>query len=151
LLDHVLKELGKPTKMDAITGHPMGGLLGVLRKGFSYAQVGRPTAKFGPLMAFPPANPQLTSVVEQADAVKLRVLRQVRFDTKTTETIDVVLTANGLPVVTLELKTDNTQTVNDAITQYKVDRVPGPTRALLAPGRALVHFGVSNDRVFMTT
>ncbi|WP_326745320.1 type I restriction endonuclease subunit R [Streptomyces sp. NBC_01760] len=151
LLDHVLKELGKPTKMDAITGHPMGGLLGVLRKGFSYAQVGRPTAKFGPLMAFPPANPQLTSVVDQADAVKLRVLRQVRFDTKTTETIDVVLTANGLPVVTLELKTDNTQTVNDAITQYKVDRVPGPTRALLAPGRALVHFGVSNDRVFMTT
>ncbi|MGW0966279.1 type I restriction endonuclease subunit R [Streptomyces sp. NPDC002516] len=151
LLDHVLKELGKPTKMDSISGHPMGGLLGVLRKGFSYAQVGQPTAKFGPLMAFPPANPQLTSVVDQADAVKLRVLRQVRFDTKTTETIDVVLTANGLPIVTLELKTDNTQTVNDAITQYKADRVPGPTRALLAPGRALVHFAVSNDHVFMTT
>ncbi|WP_277959306.1 type I restriction endonuclease subunit R [Frigoribacterium faeni] len=151
LLEHVIKELGKVTKMDPISGHPMGGLLGVLRKGFSYAQVTRPTAKFGPLVVFPPANTQLQSVVDQSAAVKLRVLRQVRFDTKTTETIDVVLLANGLPIVTLELKTDNTQTVNDAIKQYKVDRVPGPTRALLAPGRALVHFAVSNDLVFMTS
>ncbi|MDY0909520.1 type I restriction endonuclease subunit R [Microbacterium sp. CFBP9034] len=151
LLDHIVKELGKVTKMDPITGHPMGGLLGVLRKGFSFAQVGRPTAKFGPLMAFPPANPNLASVIDQANSVRLRVLRQVRFDTKTTETVDVVLTANGLPVASLELKTDNTQTVNDAIKQYKNDRVPGASRALLAPGRALVHFAVSNDRVYMTT
>lgn len=151
LLDHIIKELRKPTRMDPISGHPVGGLLGLLRKGFTYAQVGRPAARFGPLVAFPPANPSLTSVVEQSDAVRLRVLRQVRFDTRTTETIDVVLCANGLPVVTLELKTDNTQTVNHAITQYKNDRVPGPTRALLEPGRALVHFAVSNDLVYMTT
>lgn len=151
LLDHIIKELGKTTKMDPITGHPVGGLLGVLRRGFTYAQVGRPAAKFGPLMEFPPENPNLTSVVEQADAVRLRVLRQVRFDTQTNESIDVVLCANGLPVVTLELKTDNTQTVNHAITQYKNDRVPGSTRALLQPGRALVHFAVSNDLVYMST
>lgn len=151
LLEHLVKELAKTTSMDPITGHPTGGLLGVLRKGFSFAQVGHPTAKFGPLMAFPPANPNLLSVAEQANAVRLRVMRQVRFDTASSGTIDVVLTANGLPVVTLELKTDNTQTVNDAIKQYKVDRVPGPSRALLAPGRALVHFAVSNDRVYMTT
>lgn len=151
LLDHIIKELGKTTKMDPITGHPVGGLLGVLRRGFTYAQVGRSAAKFGPLMEFPPENPNLASVIERADAVRLRVLRQVRFDTQTNETIDVVLCANGLPVVTLELKTDNTQTVNHAITQYKNDRVPGPTRALLQPGRALVHFAVSNDLVYMTT
>ena len=151
LLDHIIKELGKTTKMDPITGHPVGGLLGVLRRGFTYAQVGRSAAKFGPLMEFPPENPNLASVIERADAVRLRVLRQVRFDTQTNETIDVVLCSNGLPVVTLELKTDNTQTVNHAITQYKNDRVPGPTRALLQPGRALVHFAVSNDLVYMTT
>lgn len=151
LLDHVTKELAKTTRMDPTTGHPVGGLLGVLRKGFSYAQLGRPTAKFGPMMAFPPANPNLTEVVEAATAVRLRVLRQVRFDTKTNESIDVVLLANGLPIVTLELKTDNTQTVNHAIRQYKEDRKPGRTRALLAPGRALVHFAVSNDLVYMTT
>lgn len=151
LLEHVTRELAKATRMDPTTGHPVGGLLGVLRKGFSYAQIGRPTAKFGPMMAFPPVNPNLTEVVEAADSVRLRVLRQVRFDTKTNESIDVVLLANGLPVVTLELKTDNTQTVNHAIRQYKEDRKPGRSRPLLAPGRALVHFAVSNDRVYMTT
>src|SRR4051794_32639878 len=31
LLDHIIKELRKTTKMDPITGHPVGGLLGVLR------------------------------------------------------------------------------------------------------------------------
>ncbi|NQW89616.1 type I restriction endonuclease subunit R [Curtobacterium sp. VKM Ac-2861] len=151
LLEHITKELAKATRMDSTTGHPVGGLLGVLRKGFSYAQIGRPTAKFGAMMAFPPANPNLTEVVEAAAAVRLRVLRQVRFDTKTNESIDVVLVANGLPVVTLELKTDNTQTVNHAIRQYKEDRKPGRSRPLLAPGRALVHFAVSNDLVYMTT
>lgn len=151
LLEHITKELAKATRMDPTTGHPVGGLLGVLRKGFSYAQIGRPAAKFGPMMAFPPANPNLTEVVEAAAAVRLRVLRQVRFDTKTNESIDVVLLANGLPVVTLELKTDNTQTVNHAIRQYKEDRKPSRSRPLLAPGRALVHFAVSNDLVYMTT
>lgn len=151
LLLHITKELAKATRMDATTGHPVGGLLGVLRKGFTYAQVGRPAAKFGPMMEFPPANPNLTEVVEAADAVRLRILRQVRFDTTSNDTIDVVLTANGIPVVTLELKTDNTQTVRHAIRQYREDRKPGKNRPLLTPGRALVHFAVSNDLVYMTT
>jgi type I restriction enzyme, R subunit len=151
LLAHVAKELAKATRMDPTTGHSVGGLLGVLRKGFSYAQIGRPVARFGPMMVFPPSNPNLTEVVEAAAAVRLRILRQVRFDTNTNETIDVVLLANGLPVVTLELKTDNTQTVNHAIRQYKEDRKPGKSRPLLEPGRALVHFAVSNDLVYMTT
>jgi type I restriction enzyme R subunit len=151
LLVHITKELAKTTMMDPTTGHPVGGLLGVLRKGFTYAQVGRPAAKFGPMLEFPPANPNLTEVLEASDAVRLRLLRQVRFDTTTSETLDVVLSANGIPVVTLELKTDNTQTVNHAIRQYKEDRKPGKSRPLLAPGRALVHFAVSNDLVYMTT
>lgn len=151
LVEHITKELAKSTRVDPTTGHPVGGLLGVLRKGFTYAQIGRPAARFGPMMAFPPANPNLSEVVEAAASVRLRVLRQVRFDTKTNESIDVVLLANGLPIVTLELKTDNTQTVNHAIRQYKEDRKPGRSRPLLAPGRALVHFAVSNDLVYMTT
>jgi len=118
---------------------------------FTYAQVGRPAAKFGPMIVFPPARPELIEVSEASDAVRLRVMRQVRFDITTNETIDVVLCANGIPVATMELKTDNTQSVNHAIGQYKNDRKPGPKRPLLAPGRALVHFAVSNDLVFMTT
>lgn len=151
LLNHLTSQLNKQTRLDTTTGAPVGGLLGVLRTGFSYAQVGRPTAKFGPMMAFPPANPELTEVTEASDAVRLRVMRQVRFDTTTKESIDVVLCANGIPVVTMELKTDNTQSVNHAIRQYKKDRKPNAKRPLLTPGRVLVHFAVSNDSVFMTT
>lgn len=151
LLTHLTKELAKHTRMDPNSGDPVGGLLGVLRKGFSYAQIGHSTAKFGCMVEFPPANPSLTEVVEASNAVRLRVLRQVRFDTTTKQTLDVVLTVNGIPVVTMELKTDNTQTVNHAILQYKHDRKPGKNRPLLAPGRVLVHFAVSNDLVFMAT
>lgn len=151
LVTHLTKELGKTSRIDTTTGKTVGGLLGVLRTGFTYAQVGRPAAKFGPMIVFPPARPELIDVSEASDAVRLRVMRQVRFDTTTNETIDVVLCANGIPVVTMELKTDNTQSVNHAIGQYKNDRKPGPKRPLLAPGRALVHFAVSNDLVFMTT
>lgn len=151
LLTHLTKELSKTSRIDTTTGKTVGGLLGVLRTGFTYAQVGRPAAKFGPMIVFPPARPELIDVSEASDAVRLRVMRQVRFDITTNETIDVVLCANGIPVVTMELKTDNTQSVNHAIGQYKNDRKPGPKRPLLAPGRVLVHFAVSNDLVFMTT
>src|SRR5699024_6414283 len=56
-----------------------------------------------------------------------------------------------IPVVTMELKTDNTQSVAHARKQYREDRVPSPSRRLLQPGRALVHFAVSNAEVYMTT
>ena len=151
LLTHLTKELSKTSRIDTTTGKTVGGLLGVLRTGFTYAQVGRPAAKFGPMIVFPPARPEPIDVSEASDAVRLRVMRQVRFDITTNETIDVVLCANGIPVATMELKTDNTQSVNHAIGQYRNDRKPGPKRPLLAPGRALVHFAVSNDLVFMTT
>src|SRR5699024_1946731 len=77
--------------------------------------------------------------------------RQVPFDIKGTDTLDLVLTVNGIPVVTMELKTDNTQAVRDAVKQYKVDRKPTKNRPLRKPGRALVHFAVSNQDVQMTT
>ncbi|MGP5704050.1 type I restriction endonuclease subunit R [Glutamicibacter arilaitensis] len=151
LLKRLIQELGKTTRMSAKTGDPMGGLLGVLRRGFDYAQTGRQAANFGPLAAFPPENPHVISAAERADAVRLRILRQVRFDTTSNATIDLVLCINGLPIVTMELKTDNTQSINHAVKQYKRDRVPSANRPLLAPGRALVHFAVSNDLVFMAT
>ena len=150
LLEHLTKQLDMKTTQDE-HGRPRGGLLGVLKYGFKFAQVGRPTATFGELVVFPPANPLLTQVEEVSQQVRMRVLRQVRFDTKTNETIDIVLLVNGIPVVTMEVKTDNTQQVTDAIRQYREDRVPKATRPLLKPGRALVHFAVSNDLVYMTT
>ncbi|WP_279193027.1 type I restriction endonuclease subunit R, partial [Corynebacterium stationis] len=122
-----------------------------LRGGFSHSQRGQMKATFGPMVAFYPENPLYTNALEDAQKNRLRVLRQVPFDTKGTDTLDLVLTVNGIPVVTMELKTDNTQAVRDAVKQYKVDRKPTKNRPLLKPGRALVHFAVSNQDVQMTT
>lgn len=151
LAEHVSKQLGARVKVDKSSGGVSTGLLGVLRRGFKYTQIGHGTAVFGPMAAFYPANPMLTSAVEAAERNRLRVLRQVRFDTKTSATIDVVLCVNGIPVATMEVKTDNTQSVHHAIAQYKNDRVPSGSRTLLKPGRALVHLAVSNSEVYMAT
>src|SRR6185503_3636523 len=70
--------------------------------------------------------------------------------------LDLVLFLNGVPVATVELKTDFTQGIGDAIDQYRFDRLPRPKgqnpEPLLAfPSGALVHFAVSNREVAMTT
>ena len=52
------------------------------------------------------------------------------------------------------MKTDFTQTIDDAISQYRKDRHPlprRPSRCSAFGHRALVHFAVSNDEVWMTT
>ena len=64
-------------------------------------------------------------------AVRVRVMRQVHFSTADQRSVDLVFFVNGLPVATAELKTDFTQTVADAITQYKTSRLPKDP----APGR----------------
>jgi type I site-specific restriction-modification system R (restriction) subunit len=71
--------------------------------------------------------------------------------------IDLVLFLNGIPVATVELKTDFTQRVEDAVDQYRFDRQPRPkgqsaTEPLLDfPRGALVHFAASSREVRMTT
>ena len=59
-------------------------------------------------------------------------------------------------MATVELKTDFTQSIGDAIDQYRFDRHPKPkgqaAEPLLSfPSGALVHFAVSNREVHMTT
>lgn len=71
--------------------------------------------------------------------------------------IDLVLFVNGLPVATLELKSEFKQTVQSAIAQYKDTRLPKdpatkkPEPLLTFKRGALVHFAVSQYDVFMTT
>ena len=83
-------------------------------------------------------------------------MRQVRYSLHNENSIDVVLILNGIPVATAELKTDFTQCVDDAIDQYRFDRLPqskgqAPEPLLTFPRGALVHFAVSNSEVHMTT
>ncbi|HCG3141034.1 TPA: type I restriction endonuclease subunit R [Corynebacterium striatum] len=151
LLEYVAKRLESATRKDTQTGRIRGGLLGTLREGFKYAQTNARSATFGPMVAFPPANPLSVSAAKRAQDNRLRIIRQVHFDTTSGETLDLVATVNGIPVATFELKTDNTQSVARAIKQYREDRVPSKNRRVLLPGRALVHFAVSNDEVYMTT
>ena len=60
----------------------------------------------------------------------------------------MVLFVNGLPLVTMELKSQFTgQNVEDAIKQYKADR--DPQEKIFQ--RAIVHFAIDLKQVFMTT
>jgi type I restriction enzyme R subunit len=87
---------------------------------------------------------------------RLRVVRQVHYSLHNENSIDLVLFLNGLPVATVELKTDFTQSIGDAIDQYRFDRPPHPKGQvaeplLRFPSGALVHFAVSNREVAITT
>ncbi len=96
-------------------------------------------------------------IVQKYDANILRVVRQVYYSENSKNSIDLVLFLNGIPLATVELKTDFTQNVYDAIEQYKYDRLPkdkvsNKEEPLLAfKKRALVHFAMSTDEVYMTT
>lgn len=127
------------------------GSLSVLRHGFKNVN-----AKFA-MCQFKPAQSVNADTIAKYQQVKLRVMRQVHYSLSNQNSIDLVFFINGIPVATAELKTDFTQSIQDAINQYKYDRVPKDAvtkrdEPLLAFNkRSLVHFAVSSDEVFMTT
>jgi len=71
--------------------------------------------------------------------------------------IDLVLFLNGIPIVTMELKSEFKQEVERAIKQYKKTRLPKdpetnkPEPLLTFKRGALVHFAVSQYEAYMTT
>lgn len=129
------------------------GTLDVLRRGVEMMGLSTPLA----LVQFKPAL-AINPVIQQHYAEnRLRVVRQVHHSlNKGHESIDLVLFVNGIAVATLELKSEFTQSVEDAVDQYRYDRDPSPKGGmveplLLFPGGALVHFAVSQAEVQMTT
>jgi type I restriction enzyme, R subunit len=128
------------------------GTLHVLRNGVDVLGV-RSKVK---VAQFKPALAMNHDIIERYAANRLRVVRQVRYSLHNENSIDLVLFLNGLPVATVELKTDFTQSVDDAVEQYRFDRVPNPKGQnpeplLTFPSGALVHFAVSSSEVKMTT
>ncbi|MDP1915737.1 MAG: type I restriction endonuclease [Myxococcales bacterium] len=128
------------------------GTLDVLRNGIELLGV-KEAVK---LAQFKPALGMNPDILARYQANRLRVVRQVRYSLHNANAIDLVLFLNGIPVATVELKTDFTQSVGDAIDQYRFDRLPQPkgqaAEPLLSfPRGALVHFAVSNSEVHMTT
>jgi type I restriction enzyme, R subunit len=128
------------------------GTLDVLRHGIELLGLKAPLK----LAEFKPALALNSDILARHAANRLRVVRQVRYSLHNENSIDLVLFLNGLPVATIELKTDFTQSVQDAIDQYRLDRHPKPkgqaAEPLLSfPCGALVHFAVSNSEVAMVT
>lgn len=121
------------------------GALAVIRHGFKC--FGKPFR----VAFFAPAHGMNPETQSQYQANRLTITRQLKYSTRNENSIDVVLSLNGLPVATAELKNHMSgQTVADARNQYRSDRDP---RELIFQfkKRTMVHFAVDPDEVYMTT
>ncbi len=120
------------------------GTLHVLRKGIKDRGAMFRLAYYKPASGM---NPEHLRLYAQN---RFSVVRQLKYSNKSESSLDLVIFLNGLPVITAELKNSLTgQFVEDAIKQYKTDR--DPREPLFLFKRCLVHFGVGNEKVFMTT
>ncbi|MYF50637.1 MAG: type I restriction endonuclease subunit R [Gammaproteobacteria bacterium] len=141
VLDNLVKEL------------EVKGTLHVLRHGFKcYGKTFR-------MAWFRPNTTMNPEAAENYAKNRLTITRQAAFtstmkrpDGKNRRcVIDVTLAVNGIPVVTAELKNPLTgQRAADAVRQYKVER-DGRDLLFAFKKRALVHFAVDPDEVWMTT
>lgn len=121
------------------------GSLDVLRHGFSDYGV-----KFR-MAFFKPETGLNNETIEWYNKNRLKITRQVYYSNKNKNSVDLVISLNGLPVATLELKNHFTgQTSENAKKQYANTR---DNKELLFAfkKRALVHFAVDPDEVYMTS
>ena len=122
------------------------GLIHVLRYGVKDRGMQLKFAYFAPASAY---NEEL---VEKYKANILTETRQFHFsDLTPKKSIDIVLSLNGIPVVSLELKNQLTgQSIQNSQHQYMYDRDPKEF-LFRFNNRILVYFGVDLYNVIMTT
>lgn len=140
------------------------GTLGVLRHGLKIRN-----ARFG-LCQFMPEHTLNPDTLARYKENRCRVVPELVYSPYATDAhlaetgkkakawrIDLVLFVNGLPVATLELKSEFKQAIENAKRQYQKTRLPkdpetGKPEPLLTFKRgALVHFAVSQYEVYMAT
>lgn len=127
---------------DAITNF---GLIHVLRHGFKYRGIDFRVAYFKPESEL---NMRLWDLYRENT---LHVTRQFRYSNDNNNSVDMVLSLNGIPIVALELKNQLTgQSIDNSRNQYMYDRNP---KELIFQfnRRILVYFGVDLYNVVMTT
>lgn len=127
---------------DAINSY---GLIKVLREGFSYRGI-----KFK-IVHFKPESKLNHELIDLYNKNILTCTRQFHYSPDNNNSIDMVLSVNGIPVVALELKDQLTgQNVENAKLQYMYDR---DHRELCFNfnKRILVYFAVDLYDVYMTT
>jgi type I restriction enzyme R subunit len=140
LMDRLAKTLGQH------------GTTHVLRNGFSIAGCGHID-----LSEAAPEDKRNEDILKRYAANILRVVPQLKYHPARELAIDLVLFINGIPVATVELKTDFTQSAEAAMDQYRYDRAPYDPKTkrrepLLTFKRgAVVHFAMSDSEIRMTT
>ena len=138
-----------------------GGTLDVLRHGFKL-----PAVKVE-LCSFQPDHGMNPDTLKRYLCNRLRVVPEVSYSPHAREAgssgqsynprLDLVLFVNGIPTVTLELKSEFKQSVENAKRQYRYDRpvkdplTRKPEPLLTFKRGALVHFAVGQHEVAMTT
>ncbi|MGL6137072.1 MAG: type I restriction endonuclease subunit R [Planktothrix sp.] len=119
------------------------GMLDILRNGFKCYGKTFKIAYFQPNTGM---NPETLELYKKN---RLTVTRQVTI--KTGKIPDILLSINGLPIATIELKNPFTeQTYHNAIHQYQTYRDPKDPLFIFKQ-RCLVHFAVDTEEVWMTT
>lgn len=128
------------------------GTVHVLRNGFKIAGAGEID-----MSESQPEDERDPSAWERYRANRLRVVPQLMYRPGHRLAIDLVFFINGLPVATVEVKTDFTQSAAAAVEQYKNDRLPvDPVTRRREPlltfkRGAVVHFAVSDSDIRMAT
>lgn len=128
------------------------GMIQTLRRGFSIAGAGHLD-----LSEAAPEDRRNDQVLHRYASNRLRVVPQLKYHPGRELAIDLGLFLNGLPLATVELKTDFTQSVEHAKAQFRRDRPPvDPVtkrkHPLLTFKRgAVVHFAMSDSEIWMTT
>jgi type I restriction enzyme R subunit len=128
------------------------GTTNVLRNGFAIAGCGHID-----LSEAAPEDRRNEAVLKRYAANRLRVVPQLQYHPARKLAIDLVCFINGIPVATVELKTDFTQSAEAAMDQYRADRLPYDPKTkrrepLLTFKRgAIVHFAMSDSDIQMAT
>ncbi|MCC9055243.1 DEAD/DEAH box helicase family protein [Microbacterium sp. F2E] len=144
----ILSRLAKSLDNDPLKN---GGTIRILHEGFAMVPQQGGAVKFR-LAQFRPATTNNPETLDTYAKMRVRVMRQVHYSAKhLNKALDLVLFVNGIPVATVELKTDFTQAIGNAVDQYRFDRSPAGEPLFGFAKRSLVHFVVSNSEVRMTT
>src|SRR5690554_1569388 len=163
-LDHLVAQLAKADINATDRASRTFGTLGVLRHGLKIRNARFKLCQFKPEHDL---NPETLARYQQNIC---RVVPELVYSPYATAEhlaktgtqakkwrIDLVLFINGLPIATLELKSEFKQAVDRAINQYKATRLPKdpatkkPEPLLSFKRGALVHFAVSQYEVYMAT
>ena len=123
------------------------GLIHVLRNGVEDIMM---NGTFQLFYNKPNLNSSTTALKNYKENI-FKITRQLKYSDKHNNTLDMVLSLNGFPVIVMELKNQFTgQNVYNAIKQFKEDRNP-KEKLFGFNERVLVYFAVDTDEVYMTT